>query len=540
MAPTGSLQWARGDVPVCKSVRSTGGRIAALVLLSVYPSVAMLAGNLGQVYADVVLRPLLWTAILVGLLYVAAWLLYRDGHRAALLTAWVSFVFFTYGHVYELAREQPSLADLLGRHRYLSPLWLVLLVLGIWTLSRVRNPGRAIPSLVTVLAVALAGPVISILMQAVPSVGQGSPADPPLPGGSAAATDRPGAASEPPDIYYIILDGYGRSDILLDEMGYDNRGFLEALEQLGFAVARCSMANYGISHLSMASSLNLDYLEALHPLPDPDSGDQPWVPELIQRSWIRQYLESRGYATVAFQTGYRFTELRDADLYIGLTDSGSSKGVEAGFEEMFLRSTWLRLYFDTLGRQRDGEASGLSSPQEWHRANVLYTLAALERLPTVRGPKFVFAHVLAPHVPYVFGAQGEPVAQPDAGVPPSGEWERRAYAAQAEYIGMRIVEIARILIEQSDPPPVIVIQGDHGPDLETPVATDEARMGILNAYYFSGARELVYGTITPVNTFRLVLNDVFDAHLPLAADRSEYSTKGDPFMFRRVANSCRE
>jgi hypothetical protein len=39
--------------------------------------------------------------------------------------------------------------------------------------------------------------------------------------------------NEPPDIYYIILDGYGRSDVLKNEYGYDNSDFLNASEGFG-------------------------------------------------------------------------------------------------------------------------------------------------------------------------------------------------------------------------------------------------------------------------------------------------------------------
>jgi len=47
------------------------------------------------------------------------------------------------------------------------------------------------------------------------------------------STDRPR-----PDIYYIVLDGYGRSDRLEEYFGYDNSAFTAALAERGFHVAR--------------------------------------------------------------------------------------------------------------------------------------------------------------------------------------------------------------------------------------------------------------------------------------------------------------
>ena len=84
-------------------------------------------------------------------------------------------------------------------------------------------------------------------------------------------------------------------------------------------------------------------------------------------------------------------------------------------------------------------------------------------------------------------------------------------------------------------PPVIVIQGDHGP--EEGSASD--RMSILNAIYLGGDEVLEgYSTISPVNTFRLVLDDRFDARLPLLEDTSLFSTYTDPYEYREVPFDC--
>ena len=59
-----------------------------------------------------------------------------------------------------------------------------------------------------------------------------------------------------PDVYYIILDAYGRADSLKTFYGYDNTPFLQALEQRGFYIARHSRANYDQTPLCLASALN--------------------------------------------------------------------------------------------------------------------------------------------------------------------------------------------------------------------------------------------------------------------------------------------
>ena len=47
-----------------------------------------------------------------------------------------------------------------------------------------------------------------------------------------------------PDIYYIILDGYVRDDVLKDLFAYDNSGLIEYLRGRGFFVAEQSRSNY--------------------------------------------------------------------------------------------------------------------------------------------------------------------------------------------------------------------------------------------------------------------------------------------------------
>ena len=57
-------------------------------------------------------------------------------------------------------------------------------------------------------------------------------------------------------------------------------------------------------------------------------------------------------------------------------------------------------------------------------------------------------------------------------------------------------------------------------------------MAILNAYYFPGGDEgLLYPTITPVNTFRVVFNRYFDRDLELLEDVSYFADWSTPYDF---------
>ena len=95
------------------------------------------------------------------------------------------------------------------------------------------------------------------------------------------------------------------------------------------------------------------------------------------------------------------------------------------------------------------------------------------------------------------------------------------------------------LIENSNIPPVIIIQGDHGP---LPDLTEDPsqRIPILNAYYLPGIKtdKLLYPYISPVNSFRVVLNSYFGQNLHLLEDKSYFGPEDDRNANQLVPNTC--
>jgi hypothetical protein len=90
----------------------------------------------------------------------------------------------------------------------------------------------------------------------------------------------------------------------------------------------------------------------------------------------------------------------------------------------------------------------------------------------------------------------------------------RGYINQVQFIDSRIVQVARQILENSDTPPIIIIQGDHGLEKEN-------RLVILNAKYFPGeGSKNLYSSITPVNTFRIIFNTYFGASYDILPDLS--------------------
>jgi hypothetical protein len=498
-------------------------------LIAAYPALALLAANADQVRLAAVVRPLLVSLLLCAVLYALLALLLRHNERAALLTSWWLLLFFAYGHVYNALQKVTVLGESLGRHRYLAVIWLALAVLGAAWIMRRTAWGRTARILNVTSAIAVSLPILEVGLYLVQTslLSASAPASAALP--EVQVLHAP-AGQELPDIYYIILDGYGRSDTLEQTYHFDNTEFLAGLRRLGFTVAECSQSNYSQTQLSIASSTNLEYLDALGDSFRPGSDNLLPLRPLIRSSAVRRALKSLGYRTVAFDTGYTFIDLQDADLYLS---PRLGNGL-AGFELLFIRSTAGRIVLDSAMLLPRLLSPELNHPQDEHRERVLYALDELGLLGSEPGPKYVYAHIVSPHDPFVLGANGEPINAPALPGAVGGDWEVQAYADQARYISGRVLTALEKLIAGSTRPLVILLQGDHGPSW----SSQSGRMAILNAYRFPGADQAIRPDISPVNSFRVLFNRLFGTSFSLLPDVSNFSTYPAPFDYTVIPPSC--
>jgi hypothetical protein len=164
-------------------------------------------------------------------------------------------------------------------------------------------------------------------------------------------------------------------------------------------------------------------------------------------------------------------------------------------------------------------------------------------------PKFVFAHVIAPHPPFVFDADGNPV-QPnrDFGIHDGVVFgtTRAEYIAgyrdQLTYLNTRVLAAVDAILAGSTTTPIIIIQGDHGPGayLEWDSVEDTClreRHSILNAYLVpEEVRTELYDSITPINSFRVLFDTLFDSHFGTLPDKSYFSAWKRPYDLIEVTN----
>ena len=339
-----------------------------------------------------------------------------------------------------------------------------------------------------------------------------------------------------PDIYYIILDGFGRADVLQELYGFDDRNLLEELSQRGFYIADQSHSNYAFTELSLTSSLNFQYLDNMTNEFGPQASSSRPLEVMADYNRLFSRLRKIGYQVVTFSDEYAITDLTSADTYLS-----PKRWVMNGFQNEL---------FNTTPIPPVGRMLGFNDQYDVHRENISFVFNHLATESGNGGAKFVFAHILAPHPPFVFNADGQAV-EPERnyslndGVAFMREASKQeyilGYRAQAAYILKRTIESIDEILKRSNQDPIIIVQGDHGPgsglDWLSAKNTNMAeRMSILNAYYFpEGAYYSLYPAITPVNSFRVVLNQFFGEHYPLLDDRSYFSTIDQPYHFLDVS-----
>jgi hypothetical protein len=483
------------------------------LLVAAYPVVFLFASNAAD---QVTLAPL-WRpmAMAVGGAMAALALgvvVARDWHRGALIATVAVIGFFGYGHAWNAA------SGVLDNQWPLIGAWAMLVVIGLivaWrSVSWARSATRAL-NVVAAIALllnswSLAGTMVGVAAGGTPATG-----------GDAPVELDPADPNDLPDVYYIVLDRYAGPTTLAEVFDFDNEPFFAALEERGFQVARHAHANYIKTPLSLVSSLNMEPLDAaaLRAEAKSDEDREPIHRALGDHLAVPMALKELGYAYIHVSNWWTASTTNvDADRtyhYEGQDE----------FSTVLAQTTLLRAFTEPEAAPTD--------PWDWRvlRAHTLYALDHLDAIPELPGAKYVFAHLLVPHDPYVFDSDGSFMDR--AQVNEQGHEE--SYRRQLSYVNDRIIQMVDRIIAGSGEDAVILLQADEGPfpdryrasewAFQWRDATDaelEEKFGILFAMRVPGADLEAVGfhdAITPVNAFRVIFNARFGTNLPMRPDR---------------------
>jgi hypothetical protein len=502
------------------------------LLFAVYPVFFLYARNSGNLPSAVLVRPLV-VAVSFGMLVwsVARWTA-RDGARGALLaTAWI-LLWSVYGHLHRLLGDGGGFAAWLGQHRILIPVWIAAAAgLSVAsrrngsTTSRVRDLSRVATGIGLVLVAWSASAILTAGSRDEWETGLD-----PRPGENIRQLTHPEA-----DIYYVVLDGYGRADILRDLYRYDNEPFLEALRARGFCVADSARSNHTQTLLSLVAALGSTDLEGWSLGQDAAGADRRPLVRMLRRFVHHGILPQLCDWTRAFATGYAATEILDVDAYLSPILSLNE------FERALVAATPLDVVLN-LVESRHGDIV--------HRRRIEF---AFENLPVAADEPpsaFTFAHIIAPHPPFVFAPPEAtagamvPLADGDHVIGGDGlsvEQYRAAYRAQVAAVNLRVLATVDAILANGRES-IIILQGDHGPGsllrwderIPEPAAARE-RLGILLALRLPAAETaLCRPGMTPSNLVRELGHQLLGSDVKPRPDRSFFSTWSRPYDFVEI------
>ena len=500
-------------------------------ILGIYPILVTYSRNADSVYFGETIGPMIVVLLITLLCWAIIRRIWGDSVRAALMTTSLLFVVFSFERNVHALQTRGWGATPAARE------WAVIAVgvglLTAWWLFLRSVPAIARP--LNSMSNAASAALVVFMMPGLFGAIRPTTAINPVGGLTAradaawtAALNRPVARD--PDIYFIVLDAYGRSDVLRSMLGYDNSAFVDRMRSRGFFVADRSTSNYCQTALSISATLSGQYHDARGvsnsksrlPLRDLIA-DNPWLALLRRRS----------YTMVGFASGFGLTDSFHADERL------APSADLPDFAALVLDMT---PFWTVLG-QGAGQAS-----HRRHRARILHVFDQIASVADDPRPTFCLAHVVAPHPPFIFDAVGRDLsgANPSFRLTDGTLWSdieghggpddyAALYRAQATYISDRVAAAVDQILARSPKPPVIIIQGDHGPgshfDTDSPQPNDLLeRMSILNLCLIPGIDpDRLRPTMTPVNTFRIIADHYFGTNLSLLPDRNYYSSYQTPY-----------
>ena len=167
-------------------------------------------------------------------------------------------------------------------------------------------------------------------------------------------------------------------------------------------------------------------------------------------------------------------------------------------------------------------------------------------------PVFVWAHVMLPHPPWIFGPNGEEITpgKPllitdnpefrDAGCEP-----KLQYTQQVEFANKKTTEVIEKILENNQNS-IIIVQGDHGTawDLNWKDPTrDDAwqRLRNFDAIYFPDEvkRDSLSDDRTLVNTFRTVFNEYYGSEYEILENKLYWGWNEKPYNFKEMTDYLR-
>jgi hypothetical protein len=498
------------------------------ILLSIYPTVFLYSNNFYEVSFMAIILPLILTIAFTIINYLFFKSIIRSREKAGLLSTLLSLLFFFYGYVYDSTKYLISDDSFILGHRYLLFIWFVIFISISYFIIKTKRQFCTLTRILNIIS-------IIVILFPIYTLGNYILTEKLAVNNSNYYKEKQNfkrnstiRSNSLRDIYYIILDAYANSSTLLELYNFQNNQFTDDLKRNGFYIASEAVSNYAMTFLSLSSSLNMEYLNYLSNVIELSSNDRSIPYEKIINNKVFNIFKNKGYKIIQISSDWGITHYnKNADLNISVDEN----------RELIWALLQRTVIFPFISKENN----------RYHRNRVLNAFTSLKTISEIEGPKFVFAHIICPHAPYVFGENGEEVDYINVNLLSYTTDEKIPYLNQLKFLNKKVLEVVSELLSKSSLTPIIIIQGDHGPsssfhkDMDWNYPTEimlKERMRIFSAYLLPKVNvQHIRESITPVNNFRLILNEYFNEKYLLYENKSFFSNYSTPYKFQDVTKN---
>ena len=274
------------------------------------------------------------------------------------------------------------------------------------------------------------------------------------------------AMVEQPDIVFVVVDGYTSLSVVRELFGFEDPTLEDDLARSGFEVVETAFSPYSMTHLTVSSLLELDYVAEEGPTTSTKDG-RTLAEVMGGNSYLVELLAENGYRITMVEPGWHMSTCGDqVDVCV------AAPFIDEGVGVVLSQSLVWSLIEPSIG---SAFTNGARHAMSWATENV-------GELVNNGESDFIFVHVLAPHPPLLLDAECRIVSEDRrllgdsvdlSGVPTeTAQVRREGYIGQVRCVNGFVRDLADAV---SGTDALVLVTGDHGSDAMSQLVTDPAQ-----------------------------------------------------------------
>lgn len=324
-----------------------------------------------------------------------------------------------------------------------------------------------------------------------------------------------------PDVVFILFDEFPSTLSLQENLHFDNRDIDSFLLQQGFSIQAHSHSNYNFTPFSLASMLNGKYLDFIKDPQSLNEMDYNTALLRIQKSEVVSRFEA---------TGYRFVNLSIFDM--SNTPTLLTLNMFPEKARLLTANTYYDKNLKVYVRMWEGPDTtriwGLEGYSTVLNYNNRVKRDFLKEIATKSDhPRFIYLHVVMPHDPFYYDADGNVLDMPTA--------RKVTRLARTEYYinNLKVArkwlrELVTATQQHTGGKSIIMLMGDHGHKKNVESKDIRQQFANLNAVYFPDRDySALYDSMTNINVMQVVMNKIFVRQQALLPDSTIHVREGN-------------